>query len=356
MNMPHATEAADNLLKHCAGITQGTHVLFVNEHGKSVDPDVVAFLELRARTLGAVVTSLYTPRAASPEAIPADVMQAIDESPCTIFNHQLGPMLRLLPVRGAGIRVLNYATTWPILTSDFALVPHGLWNEVMGKLVPELGRARTWRIQCADGTDVHGTSPAPRPGAGPGGFTLRTFPMDTHPPVPTTDAQGRIALRWLVTSAMHDLGTEGLAFDQPVFAIVEDGSIARFEGHDDDCRTAARFLEGIGARFQKHPYRINSWHAGINPRTRVAFRADESLEQWMQLAHSSPRILHFHVVGDTVPGEISAAVVDPTVHLDGMRVWHRGTFEWLQREPYSGLAAQMAPTHRPFEAFADIGI
>ena len=42
---PARLAAARNLLVNCAGITAGSEVLFINEHGKGVDPSVVAFLE-----------------------------------------------------------------------------------------------------------------------------------------------------------------------------------------------------------------------------------------------------------------------------------------------------------------------
>src|SRR5262245_55095208 len=99
---------ADNLLVKCAGIAAGTEVLFINENGKSVDRKVVEFLEARARHHGAKVKSLWPARAESPEAIPADVAKAIEDAPVTIFNHQIGPLLRLRPIPGKGVRVLNY--------------------------------------------------------------------------------------------------------------------------------------------------------------------------------------------------------------------------------------------------------
>lgn len=347
---------ADNLLRACAGITAGSKVLFINEAAKGVDRSVVEYLEARARELGATVTSLWTGRAESPEAIPQDVMSAIDDSPCTIFNHQLGPLLRLRPARGDGVRVLNYATSWPLLESDFAHVPYGLWTAVMEGLVPEINRARRWRIQCPLGTDVSGTVPERAPGAAGGGFTLRTFPMDTHPPVPAGEMSGRIVLRWLVTSAMHDLGTEGISLDQPVTAVVTDGRIVDFVGGVGDTQAAESFLRSIGERYGKDPFRVNSWHAGVNPRTRISFRPEQSLEQWMLLAHGSPRILHFHVVGEKVPGEISATVVDATVTLDDRVAWDEGTLRLLEQDRYLDLAQRLGADHRPFEQYTQIGV
>jgi len=339
-------QAADNLLRECAGIREGVETLFVNEDCIGVDRDVVAFLEARAAAFGARVRSIWPARAASPEAIPADVMQAIDAAPCTIFNHQLGPLLRLRPVGGTGIRVLNYATTWPVLESAFARVPYRLWMATMRELVPKLQSARRFEITCPAGTRLRGTIPAGN--AGGGGFTLRTFPLDTHPPVPIASLEGVIALRWLVTSAMHDLGTEGMQTREAVLASVEDGRLAGFPGNAAESENITRFLAGIGDRFGKDPFRLNSWHAGVNPRTRVSFGPGESLEQWMQIGHSSPRILHFHVVGESIPGEISAAILDPTIKLDDTIVWEAGRLRVFDEPSYQAIAKQAPQDLHPF--------
>lgn len=350
-----AEAGAANLLQACAGIEPGMKVLFVNEDGAGVDRELVSFLEGHARELGAQVSSIWPSRASSPDAIAPDVMDAIDAADCAIFNHQLGPMLRLRPPKGGGTKVLNYATSWPLLESPYAHVPYALWTEVMRHLGPRLGAARQWRIQCPAGTDISGEFVPPAGKGGPGGFTLNTFPMDTHAPMAIRGTHGRLALRWLVTSAMHDLGTEGLGLGEPVTGTVEEGRITGFEGTPAGSRQARDFLAGIGERFGKDPFRLNSWHAGVNPQTRVAFAAAKSLEQWMLLAHASPRILHFHAVGETMPGEISIAVLDPTVTIDGRVWWEAGQFRLLDDPEFQDIAGRW-PGQAPFEPQQDIGV
>jgi hypothetical protein len=353
-------EAADNLLLDCAGIRPGSDVLFINERGKGVDPAVVAYLEARARAHGARVRSLWPARAESPEAIPAEVMAAIESAEITIFNHQIGPLLRLRPAAGAGVRVLNYATTPAVIGSAFARVPHALWVAIMERLVARIERARTWRIRCPLGTDMSGTMPPPRPRpANATGFSLRSFPMDTHNPIPSLGASGRIALRWLVTSSMHDLGTEGLALADVVTATVQEGQITGWEGPQAAIDAARDFLSGIAQRYGKPPFVVNSWHAGVNPQACVAFGAKESLEQWMLLAHASPRLLHFHVIGEKVPGEISAAVLDPSVALDGEPLWEAGVLRAFDEPEFQALLAgwsdRSAAARAAFEPNREIG-
>ncbi len=342
--------AADNLLINCAEVGKGKDVLFINEHGKGVDPAVVAFLEERARFHGAKVRSLWPERAESPEAIPADVMDAIEGAEITIFNHQIGPLLRLRPAKGKGIRVLNYAATKPVLESEFARIPHGLWLEAMQLLTARLARAKSWRVTCPLGTDISGAMPEARPGGGDPatGFSLRSFPMDTHQPIPSPKASGRIALRWLVTSATHDLGTEGITLESPVLATVEDGAIVTWEGEAKVIERAKSFLAELGRRYGKEPFIVNSWHAGTNPQAAIAFGPKQSLEQWMLLAHGNPRVLHFHVVGRQIPGEISATVLDATVFYDGEAVWEKGRLREFEGADYRALAARWPGGARAF--------
>lgn len=353
---PARLVAARNLLVDCAGITAGSEVLFINEHGKGVDPGVVAFLEEQARGLGAKVSSLWPARAESPEAIPDDVMAAIESSPITIFNHQIGPLLRLRPAKGPGVRVLNYAATLPVLDSEFARIPNGLWLEVMDKLVARIGAAKTWRVTCPLGTDMSGEMPPPAKNANPTGFSLRSFPMDTHSPVPSPRGSGKIAFKWFVTSSTHDLGTEGITLQAPLMATVKDGKIVSWDGPAQAVEQATTFLGEIGSRYGKDPFIVNSWHAGVNPQACVAFGATQSLEQWMLLAHGNPRILHFHVVGEKVPGEISATVVDATVTLDGEALWDKGRLRAFDGAEYRAIAARWPGGERAFEQAANIGV
>ena len=349
--------AADNLLVNCAEIGKGSDVLFVNERGKGVDPEVVAFLEERARQLGASVRSIWPARAESPEAIPEGVMSAIERAETTIFNHQIGPLLRLRPAKGHGVRVLNYACTRPVIESEFARIPHGLWVEVMDHLAARLAHAKTWRVTCPLGTDIGGEIPPAKPKTGnpATGFSLRSFPMDTHTPVPSPKASGRIAFRWFVTSSTHDLGTEGITLESPVLATVRDSVIVAWEGDAKTIETAKSFLTELGRRYDKAPFCVNSWHAGVNPQARVAFTAKQSLEQWMLLAHGNPRVLHFHVVGQQIPGEISATVLDATVAYDGEPIWDRGRLRLFDEEEYQTIVRRWPGGERAFVQSESIG-
>jgi hypothetical protein len=351
--------AADNLLINCARIERGSDVLFVNESGrKAVSRDTVAFIENRARDLGANVKSIWLGAVAGPESIPDAIIQSIKDADVSIFNHTLGAMLRIRPVPGGGIGVLNYATTDEILASDWVQVPYELWQQVVKSVAGEFGRAHKWRIICPNGTDISGEVPETERSAPAAstGFSLHTFPIGTHRPTSALTANGKIAIRWLVSSQNHDVG-EGLHLDHYVIGHVQNGRFAGFEGRSSsDAASVKRYLTEIGERYGQDPFVVNSWHGGINPQAFTPRRDIDDLAHWQTLVHNNPRSLHFHVIGDDVPGELSLPIIDHTVAVDGEVYWDKGRFSLLDRPAAREAAAKWDADGRAFHLNNAIGI
>ncbi len=352
------TTAADNLLINCAHIKQGTEVLFVNESGRdAVSRDTVTFIENRARALGASVRTIWLGAVAGPESIPDPIIEAITKADVSIFNHTLGAMLRIRPIPGGGTGILNYATTDAILESDWVQVPYELWQHVVRSVAGEFGRAHKWRITCPNGTDIHGEVPeteraAPATSTG---FALHTFPIGTHRPTSALTANGKIAIRWLVSSQNHDVG-EGLHLDRYVIGRVQDGRFADFEGDSEDTGRVKRYLTEIGERYRQDPFVVNSWHGGINPQAFTPRRDVDDLAHWQTLVHNNPRSLHFHVIGDDVPGELSLPIIDHTVVVDDQVYWDKGRFSLLERPAARDAAAKWDVDGRAFHLNNAIGI
>lgn len=327
-------KALENLLVDCGGVSKGTKVLFVNETGTiAIDRATVERIEGAARDLGAEVKSIWMGPVPGPESIPDNVIDAIAEAQVSIFNHSMGSMMRLRPFPGNGVGILNYATRPELLGSEWTLVPYGMWRKIARAVAGELKQGRTWRITCAEGTDLQGSVPerewAPQSGL-PSGFSLQTFPIGTHQPTSAETANGTLALRWLVSSANHDVG-DGIRLDAPIVATVENGRMVGFKGADADVKAAKSYFEEIGTRYGKDPYVINSWHAGTNPQAFTPARDVENLNWWQLLIHNNPRSLHFHAIGEDVPGELSLPVLDPVIEINGEVVWDRGRFHLLDR-------------------------
>ncbi len=353
-------ESADNLLLNCAALKPGQTVLVINEKAVWAERAAIEFIEARARQLGAKVQSVWTGRPAGPDSIPAELSAAITAADITIFNHMMGAMLRFRPLAGSGIRVLNYATTGALLASDFCRVPYGVWMRASALIAKELNAARRWRITCPLGSDIAGAVPeaerVPAAGTNADGFALRTFPIGTHPPKSSLAASGRIAVRWLVSSSLFDIGTQGLRLDDVIRLDIESGRIRHIDGAARTVAQATEFLEAIGKKRGKEGLIVNSWHIGVNPQAFSPWRDSDDLEAWMNLAHNNPRMLHFHAVGEAIPGDISLPLIDPTVEIDGRALWEKGQSMLFEQPSFRALAAEAPAAARAFALNAAIGV
>jgi hypothetical protein len=349
--------AIDNLLLHCAKIKPAQRVLFINEtDSPSVDRATVEAIAARARELGAEVSTIWASRVPGPDEIPEHIVAGISASDVTIISHNLGGLLRLRPIPGNGIAVHNYAGTDAILDSDWTRVPYELWEFVGGAIAGDLKQRTSWHITCPRGTDIRGTVPADNlKNAYPNVFSTRTFPIGTHQPFSASTANGTLALQWLVSSANHDIG-DGIKLDRPVVAEVRNGRIVDVSGRPADTSVARRFLENAGRLTNNDPYRLSSWHAGTNPQAFTAWSDVSHLARWQTLAHNNPRTLHFHVVGEATPGEISLPLIDPIVTLDGDTLWDRGRFTLLERADIREAAKAYDDRGDAFRLNPEIGV
>ena len=340
----------DNLLINCAEVKSGANELVINEPAHFVERAVAEAIEERARQLGGRVTSLWTGRAAGPESIDEAIIRQIEAADITIFNHTMGAMLRLRPIAGGGIRVLNYATTRSLLESDYARVPHNLWAEASKMAMQEINQVRRWHITCELGTEVEGMVPESELSGvmGLDAFAVRTFPIGTHRPTSSMKARGRLAVRWFTSASLHDFGSQGIKLEEPIMLEFADGKILGFTGNQKLIDRTVDYLEEVGNRTHKEGLMINSWHAGINPQTYSPWSDDDSLEAWMNVAHNSPHILHFHAIGDAIPGELSVPIIDPTVVMDDKAMWRQGRFLPLERPEFVSMTQRFEDGERAF--------
>lgn len=354
---PSIEAGLSNLLVDCAGIKDGQRVVLIHEEGNpAVEHDVVAAIEQGARALGATVTSLGCgERLAGPEAIPPHIVAAMAQADVTILSHYMGAMLRLRPPIGAGVHVLNYATNGNLLGSRWATVPYGVWLEAGDAIARELRGATSWRVTCPLGTDLRGSITPPPASAPSQPFTVLTFPIGTHNPIRSHGASGRLVIRWLASSANHDIG-DGLILRSPVTAEVRDDRIVRLEGGAAEVAKAESLLHDLGRRNGVDPMLINSWHAGINPQARPCCDPEKDLNHWQLMSHNNPRLMHFHAVGHAMPGEISLPVLDPDIWLDERQLWRRGEFLLLKSPAIQDILGRHPGSEDAYELNREVGV
>ena len=325
-----------NMLIDGCELKSGQDVLILNENGVT-EPVIAEMIEQEARRVGARVFQMWADTVKGPEDIPETVVRAFERPDVTVFNHMIAGLMRMVPMEGRGLKMLNFLQTWDTMGSPFAQVPYRLTMESLKHLVPRITGAKSWRITCPLGTDfsgsmkLHGHKP-PGKNAGTGdGFTVRTFPLGVCPVVDSMEASGTIAVRWLTPSGIHVFEPNGRILPDVVRLQVERGRVVDVQGPADAVRSYREYMEFVGKTVGKDPYIVNSWHAGTNPRCVAHVTPQQSLDQWMYMTHANPRIVHLHTVGEAQPGEMSLPVVDATVEFDGEALWQDGRLVFLDR-------------------------
>lgn len=338
-----AREGVKNLLMNVGGVKRGTKLLIVNARGGGVEPAASDLIEREALAISAQVDVMWTENARSLEEISPVVAAAYTTADVTIFNHRIGAIVRFLP-RERGNFVINYAWTRALLASPMARTHPAYWTEMLKNLQPVLGRAKSWRVTCPNGTDL--SSPL-EPGAGPAHsvpsgqtFSTAEFPAGVFVPLPALKCSGRLAMRWFNVSGIKYFDPVHKSFDEIVIATVENGRMTRIDGKPAIVAAVHAFFDGIGKRVNKNPYVVNSWHAGVNAAAVPTESMAQDLDAWMWVAHNHPRVAHFHVMGEEVPGEYSLIVLDPTIEIDGAKLWDGGRFAFAERPEVKAAIAK----------------
>lgn len=120
---------------------------------------------------------------------------------------------------------------------------------------------------------------------------------------------------------------------------------------------AAQHYDRVSTDFGIDRNFVHSWHAGIHPGCGFPWDIRQSYERWGGAAFGNPRVLHFHTCGAYAPGEISWNVFDPTIELDGLRLWENGTFHIDRLEGGEAILADYPCAAAAFAAPArDVGL
>lgn len=334
-------EGVRNLLSNAAKVEAGANLLIINATDGSIEREMAEEIETGARDMGARVHVLWCDKVDGVEDVPPLVRAAFEAADVTIFNHRISSMLRLMPLKGGNF-VSNFFTTRDGLGSPAARTPMAYWRAALRQVQDRVNKARNWRIVCPDGTDLRGSIPVQAVEKGPSSgqtFSTVSFPIGIFKPLPTGDAHGTVALRWLATSGIHFDGPSSLALDAPVLATVKDGRFVDFAGEADAVEQMTSFLRKAGEKHGKDGYLMNGWHAGINCQMQPNHAISDGVEKWLFNGHQSPRVVHFHLVGTEPPGEYSAACLDPTIEFDGETMWRDGRLVFAETDSFCDAVA-----------------
>jgi len=338
---------ARNLLLNCAGAAPGERVLLVGEQSAApfFDPrlcgdlaEVCAQLDIEAK----IVLAEPGPNA---EHFPPVVIRAMQSADITLFFSRLGDQVRFLQSPGAGRKIMCYTLTREHLASPFAGIDYQLMQRVHDCLVARLEGTETIAFEAGNGTSML----AEMPHDGDDGpalltdFSLDLFPVMIFPPVNFYRLNGQLVLEHFVTSSSTRAYADSvLILDTPVVARIEDSRMVDFTGDGALVRRLRAQLERAAAITGGDPYRLNSWHTGINPYTFFDGDPYADLERWGTVAFGSPRYTHIHAAGRD-PGDISIQLFDASIRFDDQFIWNRGRFDFLDS---AEVRALLAPNER----------
>ncbi len=317
---------AENLLRNCARLGPGDKVLVVTEQGGDAhySPSLGPFVLEAAQDLGMSAQLISIPFQEVVMEVDKGLEVAMSQADCTIFFARLGDQLRFCGL-GAGRRVVvSYVLDEDMLASSFGWAHHRAFEELKAALDQTIAQASGIRITCPHGTDCSGSG-HPALGQQASDVAITRFPQSVFAPVPADDYAGTIAQTEFLTGTCS-------RFYQPYAAKLEstllvhfdNGRITGFDGSARDVATAKHHYDTVASRFSLDRDAVHSWHVGIHPGCGYNQPAAQNYERWCSGAFGNPRILHFHTCGAYAPGEISLNVVDPTVEIDGTKVWENG--------------------------------
>ena len=165
--------------------------------------------------------------------------------------------------------------------------------------------------------------------------------MTVFRPVPANTFSGRLALsKWLSLTGSRYYQPDSVLIDGVVIALIEDGRIVGFEGNEREVSKIRAHYDFVAEKYDIDGDIVHSWHAGIHPHNGYVGLAVDNLARWSGSAFGNPRYLHFHTCGDYAPGEICMSVFDPSVSVDGVKMWRNGTLDFADTPEVRALQAE----------------
>ena len=317
---------ARNLLINCAKARVGERLLIAYEPPEFgyFDTSAVEVVQRTALAMGLDVTVANVGFNPGNPHLPADLLALFEAADVILFLARLGDQLRFSQMPQGKKIIVSFALSEELFGSGFAVGHYEAFARLKQSTNVALAAAREVRLTCPLGSDVRGR---PHMVLTPeGDTTVMRFPMSVFTPVPAYSFSGRVALTFLTGTGSKYYDDYTIEFDRPVFAVMEEGRMQRFEGAPKDTARAEAHYDRVAAELGVDRNFVHSWHAGIHPGCGYPWPRTDNTERWGGVAFGNPRVLHFHTCGAYAPGEISWNVFDPTIEVDGVTYWENGVF------------------------------
>ncbi len=358
MDKPGLRIGAQNLLCTCAGAAAGDRVLIVGEADPDpyFEPELVEELGRSASELGMEPNCILATSPASTSDLPADIAEAMHNADVTVFLSRIGDRVRFESTHARGSRVMCYALTREYMSSGFGTADYEVTEATLERLMDRISVASGYRIRTRDGTDLTAELMTGSMQSDILPFALKLFPTMIFPPIKFRCLNGVLVIdHFTLSSSTRPYENSVLMISSPVIATVEDSVITACDGDPQVVRAFRNQCERAAAITGGEPFRLNSWHTGVNPNTFYDGNPLADLERWGTVAFGSPRYTHIHMAGSD-PGDLSVQIFDASIRFDKDWLWKEGRFVFLDMPEIREILERSGQVQLSSASCFDIGI
>ena len=352
---PDAIQAGvHSLLKSCAGLKPGDHLLVVGEAGPGsyFEPGLCMAVARIAEAMYINVQVIMAGPVSGADNFPPRVAEAMPRADASVFFSRLGDQVRFVTTPGAGKKIICYAVTAKHFAAPFATLDHQKMTRIHDRLKDRILSSKGYEIRAPCGTrltgQVHrpagddgedgkdgkdgkdgGDTPAPPAPPATSEFQVDLFPVMIFPPLNCHRLSGHLVLKdFLTSSSTRAYRNSAFLIDSAIHIRVEDSQMVAFAGDAGEIKAVKGQMERAAEITGGDPYALNSWHTGINPGTFFEGNPRDDLERWGTVAFGSPRVTHFHACGRD-PGDVAIHLLNASITFDGQPLWENGRFAFL---------------------------
>jgi hypothetical protein len=195
------------------------------------------------------------------------------------------------------VMVRNFATTAPLMISDYALTPAELVAQIRFQAGSMFKDGQPWTLTDPNGTDLRGFVTAPTSQMH---YTqwrretlYRPFPEWVHPPIAVRETEGTLVYDRTLSWWSRYVGIPPF-FEDPVRLTIEKGYITKFDG-GQEARTIHRYLSLLADRFGEEVFAMPALHSGVHPNASCESHICTD-PLWQRLIeHQHTCNIHFHI-------------------------------------------------------------
>lgn len=304
-----AATAIEDMLVHAAKVAPGQRVLILSYtdglYGGDnlVDRDAVRWIRQAVEAHGATATVLWVdlPAVAHQWRFADEVREAFDRCDLMIyhsFDLSSEEIIRFREHASASgkIALRNFASTAPLLCTDWALTPHELVSEIRYQAARPIQPGLGFEIADANGTHLTGTI---LPSRGFRSYTERRgkgavpWPEWVNPPISLGETSGVFVFDRMLGWWSRYIGIPPY-FSEPIRVEVQRNRMVKIEG-GSEAESLRRFLEEMRARVGDAVYSFDRLHFGVHPNAEVHPHQCPNVLYRRLVEHAHTSNLHAHI-------------------------------------------------------------